>query len=106
MNIMGRLKHLNNDQLQKIDSKMSNISTKFDVTDEDMKQYLQKKIDQNKTAFDQQVKNIKPIVMNEAVEFLKEQTNALVKVLTKTHHQLIKNFLEFRARNEDMRNER
>ena len=37
-----------------------------------MKEYMDKKIHQNKVNFDQMVKNMKPIVMKEALEFLKQ----------------------------------
>ena len=45
---------------------------------------------------------MKPIVMKEAVEFLKEQSEAITKVLTRAHQKLNKEFIDFKLRNEEL----
>ena len=75
------------------------MSAKFEYTEKDMKEYMDKKIHQNKVNFDQLVKNMKPIVMKEALDFVKQQTQVVVKLLTKAHHGMIKDMLSYRASN-------
>ena len=106
LSIIGRLKRFNADQLQTIHGKLSNASSQFELTDAELKKYLDKRIHQNKANYDQQVKNMKPIVMKEALEFVKQQTDAIVKLLTKTHHNMVVNVMEFRRRNENLIEER
>ena len=48
MSIMGRLKNLNSHQLKMVDSKLSDVNKKFDITDPEMQKYLDKRIAQNK----------------------------------------------------------
>ena len=52
-------------------------------------------------AFDQKVKDIKPFVLDQACVFLKDQTQAVTKLLTKQHHILVQQFIDFKARSEE-----
>ena len=54
----------------------------LDHADENIQHLMNKKISQNKTNFDLQVKNMKPIIMEMAVSFLKTQSLSLAKILT------------------------
>ena len=47
-----------------------------------------------------QLKNIRPIIMQEAVDFLKAQSQVIAKVLTTAHHKLLTSVIEARSRNE------
>lgn len=53
-----------------------------------------------------QVRNLKPIVMSMAVDFLKREGSNITTLLTRQHHVVIKNFLEHKRRNEKMIAER
>ena len=53
-----------------------------------------------------QVRNLKPIVMSMAVDFLKREGSNITTLLTQQHHVVIKNFLEHKRRNEKMIAER
>ena len=52
------------------------------------------------------MKNLKPIYLQEAVDFVKSRSEEIVKLLTRTHHIMIKNFLDFKTRSEKMQYER
>ena len=55
-------------------SRLSDGSLALSQADaESINQYINKEISKNKAGFDLQVKNLKPIIMQEAVEFIKEQ---------------------------------
>lgn len=78
----------------------------FEPTDEKLKQYMEKRLAQNKINFELQVKNIKPIVFEEAVQFLIRESASIADMLTKSHHKIITNFMDFIDRNETMIKER
>ena len=78
----------------------------FEITDEKIKQHFDKKITQNKTNFDMQVKNMKPIVMQMAVDFLLKQSVSLAELLTSQHHSVINTFIEYKRRSEAVFEER
>ena len=81
-------------------------SSFMEITDEKMKQYMEKKIHQNQINFDMQVKNMKPIAMQIAVDFLKKESQFLANVLTRQHHNVIKTFLDYKERSEAVMKER
>lgn len=45
---------------------------------------------------------MKPIVMKEAVQFIKEQAEAITKVLTRAHQRLNKEFIDYKLRNDEL----
>ena len=85
--MLSSLKRMNAANFDKRETQMSFIESNygesvFEITDEKIKQHFDKKISQNKTNFDMQVKNMKPIVMQMAVEFLLKQSVSLAELLT------------------------
>ena len=48
-----------------------------------------------------QLKNCKAIAIQEATEFIKSQSEAIQKLLTKEHHKLILRFIDFKARTKE-----
>ena len=89
-----------------IDSSLSsanfnnNSISNFD--DSSMINYCHERIAKNKRNFEQQVRNMKPIVMKEASRFIAEQSEAITKLLTRAHHNLNKDFLQFKIRNDEL----
>ena len=49
---MSKLKHFNPKQLKQIESKLSSVTSKLEFCDADMKVYLDKRIAQNKDAYE------------------------------------------------------
>lgn len=60
---------------------------------------MDKRIAQNKGIYDSQFKNMRPIVIKEALEYLKQQAEVVIKMLTKTHHRILDQMLRYRERN-------
>ena len=56
------------------------------LIDDDLKTYVDKKLKQNWKRLDRHVKNMKPIVMQEAVQFLMEKAAKITKIMTQNHH--------------------
>ena len=52
---------------------------------ENAKKYIKLNIAKNKKMFDLQLKNLKPIVYAEAVDFVKNQSKRISKLLTDSH---------------------
>jgi len=63
-----------------------------------MLELFNKKIRQIQTNFDRQVKQIKPIIFEKAVKFVKEQTQTATKLLTREHHKLVQRFIDHKER--------
>lgn len=42
---------------------------------------------------------MKPIVIAEAVDFIKRKSLGITRILTKQHHMMIDQFVEFKTRN-------
>ena len=74
-----------------MESSMSSMHASH-YDDARIQEYLEKKIAKNKINFEQQVKNMKPIVMQEAAKFIKEQAHAITKMLTRAHYNLNREF--------------
>ena len=70
------------------------------LVDEDLKTYVDKRLKQNWKRLDRHVKNMKPIVMQEAVHFLMEKAATITKILTHNHHKMICSYLDFKKLNE------
>ena len=51
-------------------SQLSFNDQKLDINDQKVQNYLSKEVQKNKKNFDQKLRNVKPIVMNEAVEWI------------------------------------
>ena len=49
---------------------------------------MEKKVQKEKTNFDMQLKNLKPIVMREAIEFVKREADSITTLLTRMHHKV------------------
>ena len=62
------------------ESSVSHGSNAFDS--KDVKVYLEKAKNKMKKAFDSELKNVTPIVFEEAIEFLKKESESLVKYMT------------------------
>ena len=45
-----------------------------------------------------QIKNVKAVAMQEAVEYVKKKGNAVADLLTREQHKMVKQFLEFKQR--------
>ena len=52
------------------------------------------KIAQNKKQYDSQLKNLKPIVIEEAIEVLHGLSKSVTNTLTQAHHKLLENIIE------------
>ena len=46
------------------------------------------------------IKNLKTVAMQEAIDFVKRQSDELVKLLTKEHHRMAKQFIHFKDKTE------
>ena len=59
-----------------------------------------------KNQFKQQLKNVKNIVFDEAIEFIKEEAVYVTERMTQMHRSVVTQFLNFKRRNEEMLIER
>ena len=59
---------------------------------------LGKKVNQIQVGFDRKVKDIKPMLLENACDFLKEKTDTVTKMLTKHHRDIVKQFIEYKER--------
>lgn len=84
---------------------MSGLASELEMTQE-QEQILEKKVEKNKAIYDGNIKNMKPICIEVAVEFLREQAAKITRTLTKAHHVLLQNFLDFKQRNESFLEQR
>lgn len=63
-------------------------------------EHIRKKLKIQKRVFETQLKNVKTIAMQEALQFVKNQSEAIQKHLTREHHKLVNRFIEFKERTE------
>ena len=73
---------------------------------EAIKAHIEKNNKLNKKQFDDQLKNLKPVVFEEAKEFLEKEAEHLTQSITKMHHLVINQFIKFKSRNENIIKER
>ena len=81
---------------------MSRISFTSDgsmhIEDEALKQIMEKKLQKEKQNFEMHLKNVKPIALRQAVDFVQREADSITTLLTKNHNQLHKKFLEMKER--------
>lgn len=87
---------------------MSGLSSSlgFELNDEQMKAYLDKKVAQNKQNYEKLLTNLQPIVMEETMQFLNREFESVKRSLTATHHEVLKSFYRFLERNDVIMKER
>ena len=87
---------------------MSGLSSSlgFDLNDEQMKAYLDKKVAQNKLNYEKLLTNLQPILMEETMQFLNREFESVKRSLTATHHEVLKSFYRFLERNDVIMKER
>ena len=84
--IMSKLQKFDSKQLESLASNISFDPSEIELTDVQMKKIVEQKIEKNRIIYEQQLKNVKPIAKQIAVDFLKLQTEKIVKMLTSEHH--------------------
>ena len=62
---------------------------------------LKKRTSQIQMSYNTIIRDIKPCIFREAVDFVKEQAGAVTKVLSKEHHRIINQYFVLRKDNED-----
>ena len=55
-----------------------------------MRAILDKKVHQIQVTFDKKVKELKPILLEKACDFIREKTEHVTKLLTKSHQKLVR----------------
>lgn len=68
-----------------------------EVIKEKIQELLEKKIKTIQYAYNSIIKDIRPLIFSEAVDFVKKSSSSITKLLTKAHHGIIVTFLEFRT---------
>lgn len=76
------------------------------IEDEALKQIMEKKLQKEKQNFEMHLKNVKPIALRQAVDFVRREADSITTLLTKNHNQLYKKFLEMKQRFVPESNER
>ena len=71
------------------------------VTNENFQAALDKKVAKIQQSFDKIVRDIKPFVFDQACDFLREQTKHVTKLLSRQHHHVVDQFIEFKQRTDD-----
>ena len=81
----------------KAGSKLSNgpssMSFTTDMLGAEVKQMLEKKIRQICRVYDTLIRDLKPVIYKEAIEFVKEQGIQITNLCTEHHHKVINTFL-------------
>ena len=66
------------------------LSINFDeLGNEDIKNLLSKKVQQVENNFETKLKNLKPIVYKEAVNFVDEKSTEIIQALSKQHRHVV-----------------
>ena len=77
------------------------MASEMILTDEGLRALLDKKVKLIQTGFDRKVRDMKPFVLEQACQFIREQTKTVTKMLTRTHHMMVSQFIEFKLRTEE-----
>ena len=71
-------------------------SSKVGLDSEKAQAFMRKKINQIQTAFNNKLSDIKPYVFYEAMNFVKQMNLSVTTLLTKQHHNLVTQLLDFK----------
>ena len=61
---------------------------------------MAKKAHQIQAAYDRKLRELKPHLFDQACQFLKDQTANVTHIVTKQHHNLLQQFVNFKDRSE------
>ena len=84
--------------------KSSALGSQMDVTEitnDKMRAMIDRKVQQIEAGFELKVSNLKPLLLDHACDFIKEQTQNVTKLLTRQHHETVRQFLDFKERSEE-----
>lgn len=74
-------------------AQMSRLSVASDgsmlIENEQLKMIMEKKLHKERKNFQLQLKQLKPIVMQEAIDFIKRESEIITKLMTQMHHKVI-----------------